>query len=467
MKFPRIRSARLASALGLIAALSLASTAFPADAPATPGPATPFQGFLPRVAIPVLRNAHSVVADDLNEDGHLDLIVATAAADSVAVLAGHGDGRFDPPVYWPVGTKPKFAVTGDFNRDGHRDIVVADQDSNTVSVLLGVGDGTFKPRVSYAACRGTHEVAVADFNGDGKDDVAVACHGKPYSASVFLGNGDGTLGPRLDLHPGAEPAAVVVGDFNKDGIPDLAFANHAGGSIGVLLGKGDGSFGDPVEFATATDPHGLRTADFNGDGILDLVSVNDGSNSVSVLLGKGDGTFGEHFDLPANSAPKSVAAADVDGDGHPDIVITNDTYPTCCTVEGSTISVFLNRGDGPFGPRQDYDSGGNGFSLLVRDLNGDGKADIATANFLDQSVAQHAYLQAAHALGLASRPAKAVGLLLICLAGAAVGLLAWRRFRWAGLACSRVVTLVLAGCFYRFTKLRTTSDAHVSILFRR
>ncbi len=434
-----------------------------AQAPPAPAPLT----LAPRVALEVKPHAHSVIADDLNGDGKIDLIVAAAGADSVAIFAGHGDGRFDAPTYWPVGAAPKFAVTADFNKDGKRDIVTADQDSKTISVLLGNGDGTFKSKTSYPACNGTHEVAVADFNRDGNDDVAVACHGKPYFASVFFGNGDGTFKPRLDLHPGGEPAALVVGDFNHDGIPDLAYADRNDSTAGVLLSKGDGTFKEPMAFATGKAPHAIRTGDLDGDGNLDLVTADDRGNMVTVLFGTGDGHFEKRVDLPANSLPKSVAVADVNGDGHPDIVITNTTYPNCCTYEGSTISVFLNRGDGSFGPRQDFEAGGDPFSLLVRDLNGDGKADIVTANFIDQVPLQHWYLQTLRGWGVQPRVFKLLFLGFAVLGGLVVVSLGWRRARLASIVGGALVTAIIAGVFVEASRPRTDSPSHISILFGR
>jgi len=430
-------------------------------------PHPPFQGFAARTTLAVKRHAHSIVADDVNGDGRLDLIVATAEADSIAVLLGLADGRFAPATYWPVGKAPKFAVTGDFNHDGFRDIVSADQDSNTISVLLGNGDGTFRPRSSYPVCHGAHEVAVADFNRDGNDDVVVACHGKPYFASVLLGKGDGTFGPRLDLTPGAEPAAVTVGDFNGDGIPDLAFANRKDDSVAVLLGNGDGTFKAPLTFATGRAPHAIRSGDLNGDGIPDLATVNDESNSVTVLFGRGDGTFGGRLDMPANSLPKSIAIADVNGDGRPDIIITNTTYPTCCTYEGSTVSVFLNNGDGTFAPRQDFEAGGNPFSLLVRDLDGDGRTDIATANFIDYGDVQHVYLRMLRQIGVAPRLVKLAALGLSLAVGVLVGLTRWRSSRLVALLAATVIAGLLYGAFWNVSRVRTDGESHISILAGR
>jgi hypothetical protein len=442
---------------------TMAAIAGMSCAQAPPAPLT----LAPRVTLDVKLHAHSVIADDVNGDGKIDLIVAAAGADSVAIFAGHGDGSFDAPTYWPVGAAPKFAVTADFNKDGKRDIVTADQNSKTISVLLGNGDGTFKPKTSYPACNGDHEVVVADFNRDGNEDVAVACHGKPYFASVFFGSGDGTFKPRLDLHPGGEPAALVVGDYNRDGVPDLAYANRADSTVGVMLSNGDGTFKEPMAFATAKAPHAIRSGDLNDDGVLDLVTADDRANMVTVLFGTGDGHFGKRADLPANSLPKSVAVADINGDGHPDIVITNTTYPSCCTYAGSTISVFLNRGDGSFGSRQDFEAGGDPFSLLVKDLNGDGKADIATANFIDQVPLQHWYLQTLKQSGMQPRTFTMLFLGFAILGGLVVVALGWRRARMASIVFGTLVTAIIVGVFWEANRPRTDGPSHISILFGR
>jgi hypothetical protein len=270
----------------------------------------------------------------------------------------------------------------------------------------------------------------------------------------------------------------VVGDFNRDGIADLAFANHGDDSVSVLLGNGDGTFKDFAVFATAKGPHGIRAGDLNGDGYVDLAIAADGGNSVTILFGKGDGGFGGRVDLPGisqpkylesqeNPQPKSVAVADVNADGHPDIVITNTTYPTCCTSAGSAVSVFLNRGDGSFGPHQDYYAGGNPFSLLVRDLNGDGKADLATTNFIDQTELQHLYLQALQELGVAPRLFKFVWLGFALVAGLLVAATGWRRSRRISIVAGLILTGALVGVFWKASRLRTYSDSHISILFGR
>jgi hypothetical protein len=70
----------------------------------------------------------------INGDGRLD--VAVAAATTIAVLEGLGDGRFADPVYIPV-TSAQNLTSGDFNKDGRPDFAVwAGGTTTTVRIVL-------------------------------------------------------------------------------------------------------------------------------------------------------------------------------------------------------------------------------------------------------------------------------------------------------------------------------------------
>ena len=79
--------------------------------------------------------------------------------------------------------------------------------------------------------------------------------------------------------------------------------------------------------------------------------------------------------------PYSVAIGDLNGDGKPDLATAN-----LATVTLNTVSVLLNRGDGSFQAKRDYRTGGGPYSVAIGDLNGDGKPDLATANFFANTV---------------------------------------------------------------------------------
>jgi hypothetical protein len=103
-----------------------------------------------------------------------------------------------------------------------------------------------------------------------------------------------------------------------------------------------------------------------------LVASNLGSDNVSVFLGNGDGTFGTRADFATGNLPLGVAVRDLNGDGKPDLAIANGG--------SDNVSVLLGNGDGTFGARTDYPTGLNPRSVAIEDLNADGKPDIAVAN---------------------------------------------------------------------------------------
>lgn len=80
---------------------------------------------------------YSVVAEDFDGDGIVDLAIVEGGSNSVFVHRGNGDGTFDEtPVVFSAGFEPHFIVAGDFNGDGQIDLAVANSYSDTVSILF-------------------------------------------------------------------------------------------------------------------------------------------------------------------------------------------------------------------------------------------------------------------------------------------------------------------------------------------
>src|SRR5437870_489925 len=63
--------------------------------------------------------------------------------------------------------------------------------------------------------------------------------------------------------------------------------------------------------------------------------------------------------------PLAVVLADVNGDGKLDLALANHG--------SNTVSVLLGNGDGTFAAKQDFATGSAPFSVAVADVNGDGK----------------------------------------------------------------------------------------------
>jgi uncharacterized protein (TIGR03437 family) len=330
-----------------------------------------------------------IAAADLNGDQQADLVVTDAGTGNVYVMLNSGGGQFGSPASYPVGSMPGAVAIADLNNDGKLDVVAAD--SGGIDVLLGNGSGTFNPDQTYPANGQLSSITLADFNSDGNLDVASA-NSTNGGVVLFAGNGDGTFqtASTIPLPNNVVPLTVVSGDFNGDGKPDLAVvynpqqpssgaSSTTPGGICILLGSGDGSFSTPVNIALpgpVGPSGGFNAADVNGDGKLDLVVAYQGTmgNQVVALLGNGDGTFKMAATTATLTAAATIVITDLNGDGKPDLVLGD-----CCGL--SEASYMIGNGDGTFQPEVQIPSGPSPGAIVAANLSGSGGPDLAIAGY--------------------------------------------------------------------------------------
>ena len=107
-------------------------------------------------------------------------------------------------------------------------------------------------------------------------------------------------------------------------------------------------------------------------------------SSVSILLGSGNGTFQPQVNYPLGLGnnqvyyPDEFVTADLTGDGHADLAVAN--------YDDNTVSILLGNGDGTFQDPVIYPMNVPPTGLVTGDFTGDGHADLAVVNNSSNSV---------------------------------------------------------------------------------
>ncbi len=317
---------------------------------------------------------------DLSGNGVLDIAIVNEDQSQVTLLFGDGAGGFDGSTLIPLagGAAPRDVIAADLNNDGVMDLAIATTQAETVTIIPGEGGGNFLEPFIVSVGHKPWSLCVADFSGNGVPDIITA-NPETNTLSLLEGTGAGYLSAQY-LPCGNMPSLIRTADLNRDGQPDLVIGNAGSGDISTLLGLGGGAFSDERRFAFPYPAGRFVVADLNGNTLPDIAVVlfnktgddRQPVNRFAVAHGDGVGLFRTAVLYGSGWGALDIAAADMNGNGRQDLITAD--------FSNNAVSVAYNRGNGLFESDMRYLLAPGLGAAVLADFTQNGRTDMAVSN---------------------------------------------------------------------------------------
>jgi hypothetical protein len=318
----------------------------------------------------------------------LTILLAVSAA-YAAILAFHAFSTV------PCGVNPRGLAVGDVTGDGVPDLAVANFGARTFighdtpqtvldpqSCVLQV----FSPSSAGLVLRDSvhtnfspRGVAVVDLDGRGGAEVLVTTY-DAGKLQTYTWN-EGRL-HQVEENPSFDkPVGVAAAPLRAGWPVVVAVANFSSNKVSLLAADAHGKLKGRVDVPVNAGPVQVSIGDVDGDGVREIVAACIDAHKLDVIglpadLAELDLTKASvriSLDVPAGSEPADLEAADLDGDGRVDVAT--------CNFIANTLSVFMQGPDGMLSARPVVGTGGNRCNgMTVGDLDRDGVMECVVAN---------------------------------------------------------------------------------------
>lgn len=208
-------------------------------------------------------HTNDVSIADFNNDGNADIAALEGiypSGNRGRIYLGNGDATFDEPIQFNSRRSTITSTVEDMNNDGHLDIVSVSRIESSVTIHYGDGTGAFNDDRQIPLLVEAANVATAYLNDDDLLDIVVSYDGVLSSEgggiSLLESRSNGSF--RLNFVPNTGLSSwVAVADLNDDGKVDFVAPARGSDNLEVFF-----------------DQCGVCPADLNGDGMLDFFDVD-------------------------------------------------------------------------------------------------------------------------------------------------------------------------------------------------
>jgi gliding motility-associated-like protein len=351
---------------------------------------------------------YGMAAGDLNGDGKPELVIINSGGTSSLLIypnvstIGGPVSLGAPTVFTPTADydDARYISLADMDGNGWLDMVIPSYELSRVGIFLNSGTGVISTAItqsgSFLTGMGPVGVATGDLDGDGKPDI-VTSNNRAQSVSVFRNTSTDinavSFAAKQDYQLSATDAVfnLALADIDNDGKLDIISGRDINGQFGKVIMLRNTSTVGSISFTPTVSIDGPRApwtvvpGDLNGDRLTDFVVSGAGSASTESFVYTKLSSGGALTDLTTtniNTASSTIAMGlgDLNGDGKPDLVSgTRNALPGYHTFihPNTTIGTATS-----FGTRIDLPSTAMPWSVVVTDMNSDGKPDVLMGNQL-------------------------------------------------------------------------------------
>ncbi|MCB2212395.1 T9SS type A sorting domain-containing protein [bacterium] len=337
--------------------------------------------------------AQAVFSVDMDDDGDLDVLAASATDSTVEWFENlDGTGVFSQPiVITQTLDRASFVYGADLDGDGDPDVIsaVSQNEQKIVWFENLDGQGSFGNELVIAT--NTWDITAvrsSDMDGDGDEDVISA-----QGTEIKMYENEDGAGSFADEQVLADINysinSLCAPDIDGDSDHDLLFASSSAVRGMVAWSEnldGAGSFGPEMVIVSSTwNFRSVCANDLDGDGDQDVLSASYQADENLIAWHEntnGQGSFGVAQQISDQiTGAEILFSVDIDDDGDMDLVAASSS--------DSLIVWFENTdGEGTFGQYYvitdeiDHVSG-----IYCADLDGDGDNDILSSSWGDNTIA--------------------------------------------------------------------------------